>query len=592
MRKLFIVLLTIIAILAFATPTVQGCNRVVVRQSDDLVKVFSAKNTKYIIKEALDLGGKKVKIGEGSTLVFRGGSMANGTVVGNNTKVKAKNYEIFKRGYVRYRACIEAGATRNSPPTVIKERHDYLVVEGTWNNKTCGTNWTGLERNSKEDAMLAIQNYVTLHNAGARVVFPKINVLGYERATLSGDHVIDFNNSTISYPDNLAIWEDKSIALPQGSTPCPLESGYGMITMRTNATIKNLTIDGKSTFRQDEPVRLGVSCMVAVGSAQNVTFENVVITNVLGPAITAQAGAKDILYKDCKFCNIGEHVVYSHQYKGFCRFENCTFDTWDSKRVSEYRDGLDYLYKHKPTYEEGIVSYEELYRFDLSFSNCTFNNPLRKTFQGRTLGGFFTGTFPVIIKVNGCRFSGAYPAFNPGQGCAISEKSKKTFRLVVCSCDGAPYVYSAKANSNIITEFYDCINIPFRTVYAKRYERCRLFIDVYESNTENVTPAFEKEFTQPLVIKGCLFYDNGSDGVINHPVFYRPVVFEDCIFTSSKYRNKIAELLTIRTKSNPKISFKSCSFDIPGFKLVGGDVTPNDISIDRCDVKAVHSLGL
>jgi hypothetical protein len=588
MRKLFIVLLTIMAILAIATPTVQGCNRVIVRQSDDLVKVFSAKNTKYIIKDALDLGGKKVKIGEGSTLVFRGGSMANGTVVGNNTRVKARNYEIFKRGYVRYRAYTETGANRNSPPKVIKERHNYLVIEGTWNNRKCGTNWTGLERNCKEDAMLAIQNYVTLHSAGSMVVYPNINVLGYESAILPGNHVIDFNNSTISYPDNLAIWEDNSIALPKGSIPCPVESGYGLITTKTKTTIKNLNIDGKSAFRQDEPVRLGVSCMVAVSGAQNVTFENVVITNVLGPAITAQAGAKDILYKNCKFRNIGEHVIYSHQYKGFCYFENCTFDTWDSKRVSEYRDGLDYLYKHRPPYEKGEISIEELYSFDLSFSKCTFDNPKRVTKQGRTLGGFFTGTFPVVIEVVDCKFNGAYPVINPGNGCPISEEVGKPYRLIVRGSDGAPFIYSTKSNCNIITEFYGCVNIPFRTVYAKRYERCKLFLDVNESNMENVTPFFKKEFSEPLVIKECEFTDNGKRVNINHPVFHRPVLFENCTFYSSIRRETLSSVLSVKSDIIKNVTFKSCVIDLFNFQLVECDYSKKLISVVDCDIKAIN----
>lgn len=587
MRKLFVVLLSIITILAFSAPSVMGCNRLVVRQSDDLVEVFSAKNTRFIIKEALDLAGKKVKIGEGSTLVFRGGSLANGTVVGNNTMVKANNYEIFKRGYVRYRACIEAGAKRNSPPTVIKERHVYLVIEGTWNNRSCGTNWTGLERNSKEDAMLAIQNFVMLHSAGAKVVFPKMNVMGYERAILPGNHVIDFNHSTISYPDNMEVWGDKSIALPKGSTPCPLESGYGLITTRSSTTIKNLTIDGKSSFRQDEPVRLGVSCMIAIGNAQSVTLENVNITNVLGPAVTTQAGAKDVLYKNCKFYNIGEHVVYSHQYKGFCRFEGCAFDTWDSKRVSEYRDGLDYLYKHTPSYEEGRVSYDELYRFDLQFTNCTFNNPQRVNKQGRTLGAFFTGTFPVVIKVNNCKFTGASPAVNPGNGCPITEKVCKPYRLIVRGCDGAPYIYSGKSNCNLITEFYDCVNVPFRTVYAKRYERCRLYLDLYESNTENVTPAFETEFSEPLVVKNCTFYDKGWNGKINHPIYHRPIVFEKCTFTSKVKRDEEASLVSIKGNSSVKVTFEACVMDVSCFRFVGGKYMKDNVEVRNCEIKSI-----
>lgn len=584
-RKLIPILVATIALFCMAIPSAHACRRVVVRQGDDLVKVFSGTHTKYVIKDNIDLKGKKVKIGEGCTLVFQGGSLSNGTIVGNNTCVKAENYEIFKRGYVRYRAYVEAEAKRNSPPSVIKERHNCIVIEGTWNNYKCGFNWTGLQNNSREDAMLAIQNYVTLHRPGAKVAFPKISVLGYERAVIQGDHVIDFNNSTISYPDNLSIWEDKNISLPKSATPCPLESGYGLITIKSNSTIRNINIDGKSTHRQNEPVRLGVSCVVAVGNAQNVTFENVVIANVLGPAVTAQSGAKDILYINCRFNNIGEHVVYSHQYRGFCHFENCTFDTWDSKRVSEYRDGLDYLYKYVPHYENGEATYDELYRFDLRFTGCTFNNPYRVNSQGRTLGAFFTGTFPVVINLINSKFIGAFPAVNPGGGCEITEKVGKPYRMVVRGCNGAPYIYSSKSNSNIITEFYDCVNIPFRTVYAKSYERCKLYLDVYEGNIENVTPAFKKEFAEPLIIKDCEFIDNGGGVKINHPVFHRPVFFENCIFTSTINRDEVANLVTVKSDASIKITFKSCDIYMSGYRLIGGKYKKNDVEISNCEIK-------
>ena len=97
-----------------------GRTKVVVRQDMDLVAVFSGRNTKYIIKEDINLKGKRVAVGEGSVLVFKGGSLSNGTVYGINTCVKAKNYEIFKRGYTRYRAYVMVGAKPSAPPCFVE----------------------------------------------------------------------------------------------------------------------------------------------------------------------------------------------------------------------------------------------------------------------------------------------------------------------------------------------------------------------------------------------------------------------------------------------------------------------------------------
>ena len=84
--------LCILFLMTVFTSKAFGCSKVVVKQGMDYQKVFAAKNTKYVIKQDINLGGKTVKIGEGSTLVFQGGSLANGTIVGNKTKVKADDY--------------------------------------------------------------------------------------------------------------------------------------------------------------------------------------------------------------------------------------------------------------------------------------------------------------------------------------------------------------------------------------------------------------------------------------------------------------------------------------------------------------------
>lgn len=72
-----------------------ACSKVVVKKGDDYVKVLSKRNKKYIIKEDIDLGGSTVKIGEGSTLVFKGGSFANGIVQGRQTKISKARYNTF-----------------------------------------------------------------------------------------------------------------------------------------------------------------------------------------------------------------------------------------------------------------------------------------------------------------------------------------------------------------------------------------------------------------------------------------------------------------------------------------------------------------
>ena len=587
MRNKILIIVALWASFCGSSLFANGLTRVVVSQGDDYVKVFAENNTKYIIKDNIDLGGKRVVIGAESVLVFKGGCVANGTIVGNNTRVKAGNYEIFKRGYTRYRAYINPEASKNYPPSLKKEYHEWLFIEGTWANKKCGTKWTGLLNKSDEDIMPAVKNYVALHNSGSKVILPSFEALGYEQTKFPGNHLIDFNNSVISYPDTLSTWEDETIAVPNGAMPCRMESGYGLITVNHNTAITNLTVDGKSSFRQDENLKLGVSNIICIGNSKNVTFKNVILKNVLGPGIVAHPESKDISFERCYFFNIGEHILYSEQYLGYCRFDNCTFDTWDSDRLSVFRNGVNYVYKHTPLAGVKDMYNEDLYKFDLSFNNCTFINPKRVNSQGRTLGGFFTGDYPAIVKVNNCKFIGSTVIFNPGGTDTVSEKTGKAYRLIVNGCDGSPCVYASKSNYNLVSEFYNCKNIPFRVVYAKRYENCKLILDLYENNLENITPSFKNEFSEPLIINNCEFIDSGNNVKINHPVFHRPITFNKCRFSSNAKRKDIYDLITVKVDGLQEISFKGCEIDLPNFRLVGGGNEVFKFTIQDCNVISI-----
>lgn len=249
---------------------------------------------------------------------------------------------------------------------------------------------------------------------------------------------------------------------------------------------------------------------------------------------------------------------------------------------------MNYLFNCAPPTDQKEVSYEELYVFDIAFTNCTFNNPKRVNSQGRTLGGFLTGSFPVEIRLTNCTFTGAYPPLNPGGGATISEKSGKNYRMIVRSCVGAPYVYGSKSNYNIFMEFYDCTDIPFRTTYAKRYEDCRLNLDVYEDNFENVSPSFENEFSKLLIVKNCEIVDNGSGNVINHPVFHRPVVFEGCTFRTKSTRPRIQEIVSLKAEVVSQVSFDNCDIDLPNYRLVGGDKEVGELVIKKSKIKNIE----
>lgn len=72
-------------------------HRVCVQKSADLSKVLAGENTRYIIRHDYDLSKCKdgIVIGANSVLEFKKGSLNNGKIIFNNTKIKTKNRRIF-----------------------------------------------------------------------------------------------------------------------------------------------------------------------------------------------------------------------------------------------------------------------------------------------------------------------------------------------------------------------------------------------------------------------------------------------------------------------------------------------------------------
>ena len=83
--------------------TVEGPMKVVtVGSRDDLKRVLSQENTRFIIKHNHNLGGEKtnIHVGANSILDFQGGKLFNGVLVGNNTSIRSEAVQIFDTNIV------------------------------------------------------------------------------------------------------------------------------------------------------------------------------------------------------------------------------------------------------------------------------------------------------------------------------------------------------------------------------------------------------------------------------------------------------------------------------------------------------------
>ena len=76
----------------------QGMNCIILKQAPYLTQdMVSNSNTIYIIRYNYNLNGSEIIIPEGCVLDFQGGSVSNGTIVGNDTNIKTNTKKIFDR---------------------------------------------------------------------------------------------------------------------------------------------------------------------------------------------------------------------------------------------------------------------------------------------------------------------------------------------------------------------------------------------------------------------------------------------------------------------------------------------------------------
>lgn len=560
--------LCIFFLMTVFAPEVYGCSKVVVKQGMDFQKAFAAKNTKYIIRQDIDLGGRTIKIGDGSVLVFQGGSLANGTLVGDMTKVKADDYEIFKHGRRAFRGYTLNGSYKYAIKTV-----NALVIEGTWNNTQCSSKWTGMESfTPSECAGLAINNFIRLHKRGSEVTFPKNGVYHvYEQIVCSG-YSIDFNNSVINSIDFSQV-EDNAITIPAGTQPKPLKSLYGLIDFNgDNAFIKNLTIDGRASQRNEVP-SLGTECLISMASNKNCQLQNIQIVDAVGCGICTYT------ISNCTFDNVtirgcGEHGIYTHAYDGNLKFNNCHFVNCGQNPTLYKQRGQSACVKFSGSRDKGFVTLKDLKAY---FADCTFES------SSKTPVATFYSDIPYAEFLR-CRWVGVqgYSIVSP----QLAEETGRLVELKFVECDNPCYRIRSV---NTIRRLIRCTNVSNPFADAIELTDCEINVG-YADVENNYTTPFANQYDTPVVCTNCNFNKGKEDTPIRNTITNpRPMVFSRCRWTfdpSSAQTQRGSYYIAL---SNPNgkgtrvksVEFNHCDIDIDKYRLLYCSDT--DVIFDNCN---------
>lgn len=105
---------------------------IVVKSDSDITKLFSKSDKRYVISEPIDIGGRELVIAENSILVFEGGCLYNGKIIGKRTTIEASPVQIFSN----------------------------VEFSGTFQTDAVYPQWFGAIANGKKDCSAAIQRAI------------------------------------------------------------------------------------------------------------------------------------------------------------------------------------------------------------------------------------------------------------------------------------------------------------------------------------------------------------------------------------------------------------------------------------------------
>lgn len=274
--------------------------------------VFSKADTIYIIQYDHDLNGQTITLPTRSVLFFEGGSISNGTLVGNSTSIDAGTIKIFSN----------------------------IVFTGTFNVDNVHPEWFGAVADGITDNTTAINTATTLGasniilSQGTYAISGTINVqncnLHIERnatilATSSMEYMI-----VGDYPD-VNIYSIKRL---------PIITGGGTIDGNGLADILCSFDRGvKVTIRDIQFKNAKVACIKASksGVSGNLAVTNCTFINQIKSttAVGIIANKSDSYYSDCSFLDYGTAITVLSGNNQFIRMHPWLADSslWENSVV-------------------------------------------------------------------------------------------------------------------------------------------------------------------------------------------------------------------------------------------------------------------
>ena len=242
------------------------------RRQGNINTQFNSENTIYEIRYKYDLQGKTLVLPVGTTLKFVGGSIVNGTLLGNNTTIEAQPYQIFD-----------------------------TKLSGTWSSNSFYTEWFGAKGDGITDDTSAFKKTIESFATSSGVIrlltktycITSIDLTGFSNISIEGENnadILQYRGSAI-----LKVINDIEYAI---RTVGPYKRGFELPSkFGKSILIKNLFIDCNNK------AKFGINCK------REISIENVLVRFAKEDGIVLESGSYPVYLKHVKVTSCGGNGI-------------------------------------------------------------------------------------------------------------------------------------------------------------------------------------------------------------------------------------------------------------------------------------------
>lgn len=220
--------------------------------------MISKENTIYIVQYSYSLNRQTISIPKGSILLFEGGTISDGIIIGDNTTIIASIYQLFSN----------------------------IIIEGTWNQKNVYSDWFDFKQDNT-DNIVNFRNLMKLSTSDF-ITDVYISEGEYYTSVYNTKTSGDIGSEGIQVPSNTHIYNSGTIKA--------IANSYEKTSIFFVSDVDNVIIEGGKLIG-DIRTHIGTTGEwgygIALIGARNTTIKNIVIEECWGDGINVQS-----LYSD------------------------------------------------------------------------------------------------------------------------------------------------------------------------------------------------------------------------------------------------------------------------------------------------------